>query len=209
MNNMFQVNLFGHMRVTQAILPFFRAQGHGCIAFTSSSTAWAPLPFMAHYAASKAALSAYVEGLYKEVRPLGIRCVAFECGGFPTNLGQPRGPADAGFGSVKPSIEAYGPTFDSLMGKFATNPSAHMPGDVKKAAATVFDVVKRQGGVLSKPWAVRVLLGSDAMGSAKQKCEEQLALIEILKDVSVGTDRDGADSATANKELFSFTTILE
>jgi short-subunit dehydrogenase len=87
---MFQANLFGHMHVTKAILPYFRAQGNGRIGFTSSSTAWAPLPFMSHYAASKAALSAYVEGLHKEIRSLGIQCVAFECGGFPTHLGQPR-----------------------------------------------------------------------------------------------------------------------
>jgi NAD(P)-dependent dehydrogenase (short-subunit alcohol dehydrogenase family) len=164
---------------------------------------------MSHYAASKAALSAYVEGLYREVASLGLRCIAFECGGFPTNLGQPRGPSDAGFGSVKPDIDAYLPTFDALMSKFATNPSAHMPGDVSKAAAAVYDVVKRQNTASSKPWAVRVLLGSDAVGSAEQRCQEQLSLIERWRDVSVSTDRDGANGTVANQEMFCFTTLLE
>ncbi|KAM0427900.1 hypothetical protein ACHAPT_007359 [Fusarium lateritium] len=208
-NTVFQVNLFGHMRVTQAVLPLFRAQGHGCIAFTSSSVAWAPLPFMSLYASSKAALSTYVEALHKEVRSLGIRCVAFECGGFPTNLGQPRDPSQAGFGANGPSIEAYGPLFTSLVTKFAANPSAHMPGDVIKAADRIVDVVKREGLAADKPWAVRVALGSDGLGSARQRCEEQLKLVETWKDVSSSTDRDGMDGSVANKETFEFTTVLE
>ncbi|CAM1509577.1 Fc.00g033160.m01.CDS01 [Cosmosporella sp. VM-42] len=208
-NTMFQVNLFGHMRVTQAVMPFLRAQGHGCIGFTSSSTLWAPLPFMSHYAASKAALSAYVEALHKEVRPLGIRCVAFECGGFPTNLGQPRESSKAQFGSDGPTIEAYTPLFGSLVTKFATNPMTYMPGDVTKAAAMIVDVVKREGLAAGRPWAVRVALGSDGLHSAKQRCEEQLELIKIWKDVGCSTDRDGSQSSDANSGLFEFTTVLE
>ncbi|CAI4214299.1 unnamed protein product [Parascedosporium putredinis] len=74
--NMFEANLFGHMRVTRAFLPLLRSQGEGCIAFTSSSTAWAGLPFMSQYAASKAALSMYAECLHKEIAPLGLSLVS-------------------------------------------------------------------------------------------------------------------------------------
>ncbi|KAH0542441.1 hypothetical protein FGG08_003196 [Glutinoglossum americanum] len=207
-NNMFQVNLFGHMHVTQAILPFLRAQGHGCIGFTSSSTAWAPLPFMSHYAASKAALSVYVESLHKEVRPLGIQCVAFECGGFPTHLGQPRDAGEAGFGSAGPAVAAYGPLFGELVGMFAADPMAHMPGDLAKAATAVVDIIKREGMAAGRPWAVRVALGSDGMGSVRQKCEEQLKLVDGWKDVSYSTDRDGQRVVTS-KEMLKFTSILE
>lgn len=206
---MFQVNLFGHMHLTQTILPLFRGQGHGCIAFTSSSVVWAPLPFMSHYAASKAALSTYVEALHKEVRPLGICCVAFECGGFPTNLGQPRDSSQAGFGTNGPTIDVYKGLFGSLVSKFAANPSVHMPGDVAKAAATIVDVVKREGAVVGKPWAVRVALGSDGLGSAKQRCEEQLKLIESWKNISSSTDREGVQGSMANKDLLEFTTVIE
>lgn len=205
---MFQVNFFGQLHVTNAILPHLRGQGSGCIAFTSSSTVWAMLPFMSHYSASKAALSAFVESFAKEVRPLGIRCVAFECGGFPTNLGQSREPSTEAFGSAGPAIEAYGPLFSSLVGKFMTNPTAHMPGDISKAAAAIYGIVTKQGVAGEKPWAVRVALGSDGMGSAKQRCSEQLALIDRWEDVSLSTDRDGADGSIANKELFEFTTVL-
>jgi len=205
---MFQVNLFGHMRVTQAAVPLFRAQGHGRIAFTSSSTAWTALPFLSHYAASKAAVSAYADALDVELRPLGIRCVAFECGGFPTHLGQPRGDAgDAGFGAAGPAVSAYGPLFGELVGLFATNPMGHMPGDVAKAAAGVVDVVKREGVAAGRPWSVRIALGSDGMGSARQKCQEMLIVLERWEDLSKSTDRVGQE-IVANKEMFKFTTIL-
>ncbi|KAJ4171095.1 hypothetical protein NW754_007239 [Fusarium falciforme] len=208
-NTVFQVNFFGHIRVTQAILPLFRAQGNGCIAFTSSGSAWTPFPFMSLYAASKAAMSSWVDALHKEVRPLGIRCVSFELGGFPTNLGQPREPSDAGFGANGPAIEAYTPLFTSLVTKFATNPEVHMPGDVTKGANAIVDVVKGEGLAAGKTWAVRVALGSDGLGLARQRCEEQLKLIDAWEDLSSSTDREGADGSLTNKERFEFTTILE
>ena len=196
------------MRVTQAILPFLRQQGHGSIGFTSSSAAWTPLPFMPHYAASKAGLSAYVESLHREIRPLGLRCVAFECGGFPTHLGQPREAASEGFGGMSPGIPAYTPLFLDLIGIFSANPMAHMPGDLEKAAMRIVDVIKQEGMVAGRAWSVRVALGSDGMGAARQKCEEQLKVLEMWKDVSSSTDRDGQE-IVANEELFKFTTILE
>ncbi|KXJ87915.1 hypothetical protein Micbo1qcDRAFT_123975 [Microdochium bolleyi] len=208
-NTMFQVNLFGHMRITQAILPFFRAQGHGTLAFTSSSTLWAPLPFMSHYAASKAGLSAYVEALDKELRPLGIRCVAIECGGFPTSLGQPRDTSQQGFGAGGPAIKAYEPLFGKLVGKFVANPMDHMPGDVQKASRRIVDVVRREGLAAGLPWAVRVALGSDGMGSAKQRCEQQLQLVQRWQKLSLSTDREEGKESVALKDMFEFSTVLE
>lgn len=204
---MFQVNLFGHMRVTQAILPLLRDQGYGSIAFTSSSTAWTPLPFMSHYSASKAALSAYVDALHVELRSFSIKCVSFECGGFPTHLGQPRDGGQGGFGATEPAVAAYGPLFGELMGVFAANPMAHMPGDVAKAATAIVDVIKGQGWAKGRPWAVRMSLGSDGRCAVEQKCKEMLVLLDEWKDLSSSTDRDGQE-LVANKELFKFTTIL-
>ena len=53
----FGVNLFGSMKVTQAVLPYMRAQGAGRIAFIGAGLAWGPFPFLGHYAMAKAALS--------------------------------------------------------------------------------------------------------------------------------------------------------
>ncbi|KAK3689576.1 hypothetical protein B0T22DRAFT_427941 [Podospora appendiculata] len=214
-SKMFTVNLFGPMQLTQALLPYLRAARSGAaaaparIGFTSSSTAWTPLPFMAHYAASKAALSAYVEALHKEVAPLGIDCVAFECGGFPTHLGQPRAEGETAFASESSGgIAAYAPGMAALGGMFMADPMAFMPGDLGKVAVGMVDVLKREGVAAGRPWAVRVLFGSDAFDSVRQKCDEMLRLTGEWKDVSYGTDRDGYAHVT-RREYLEFVSILE
>lgn len=206
--NMFNVNTFGQMRLTQAILPHLRAQGSGIVAFTSSSTAWTHTPFLSHYAASKAALSAYVETLHKEVKPLGIKCVAFESGAFPTHLGQPREEGATGFGNTGPGVDAYGPLFGELMGTFGGDPMGHMPGDVAKAATAIVDVVRKEGRAEGKAWATHIALGTDGMEAARQKCREILEITEQWKELSESTDREGQEHV-ATKRLFKFTTILE
>ncbi|KAK3313162.1 hypothetical protein B0H66DRAFT_387478 [Apodospora peruviana] len=206
--NMFQVNLFGQMHVTQAILPFMRAQGHGRIGFTSSSSAWTPLPFMSHYAASKAALSAYIESLHKELRPLGIDCVAFECGGFPTHLGQPRAEGDSTFGGgVDEGIKDYVPGFGKLVGMFMSDPMEFMPGDLSKVAPRIVDIMKREGVAAGRPWAVHIFFGSDAYNSTKQKLEEVFRLAEEWKDVAYSTDRE-EHSHLLNKQYAEAVSIL-
>ncbi|KAK3376907.1 hypothetical protein B0T24DRAFT_232582 [Lasiosphaeria ovina] len=216
-DKLFAVNLFGPMHVTQALLPYLRERAASApaspprIGFTSSSTAWTSLPFLSHYAASKAALSAYVEALDKEVSPLGIRCAAFECGGFPTHLGQPRSDGDAGFGQSGTALPAvYGPGLAALGGMFMSDPMAFMPGALEKVTPLIVDVLKRDGAesVAGKPWAVRLWFGSDAYASVKQKCDEVLVLLDEFKDVAYATDRDGYDHVT-RPEYLKATSILE
>lgn len=206
-DEMFQVNVFGPMRVSRAILPILRAQEGGCIAFTSSSTAWTSLPFMSHYASSKAALSSYVEALHKESITLGIRCVAFECGGMPTLLGQPREEAKSTFAAM-PVVEGYKPQFEALMGVFTTNGMDLMPGDLAKVAKSMVDVVKREGPAAGRPWAIRIPLGSDGWASGLQKVEEHRKVLDEWKDFSFATDRAGQQEV-ASKALYKLTTPLE
>ncbi|KAF9768993.1 hypothetical protein IL306_013658 [Fusarium sp. DS 682] len=205
-NNLFQVNTFGHMNVTRAILPHFRAQSHGIIGFTSSASSWGPLPFMSHYAASKAALSTYIESLHKEVRPFGISCVGFECGNFPTSLGHPREDTPPELTSQAPAIADYGKLMGEVGGMFA-KAFAQRTGDLNKVASVMVDVMKGEGIAVGKPWAVRVALGSDAFDAGEQKFEEQMRLLKEWKDVTYATDREGHDHVT-HKEYLEFASML-
>ena len=75
---LFDVNLFGVMRVVNAVLPSMRARGAGRIVNISSVLGLAPGPYLAHYAATKHALEGYSEALDHEVRGFGIRVVLVE-----------------------------------------------------------------------------------------------------------------------------------
>jgi len=66
------VNLSGHFRVIQAVVPGMRAQGHGRIVIISSGWGVIGHPNATAYAASKAGLIALTKGLGRELGPQGI-----------------------------------------------------------------------------------------------------------------------------------------
>jgi NAD(P)-dependent dehydrogenase (short-subunit alcohol dehydrogenase family) len=191
MQHIFNVNVFGPIRVTQAMLPYFRSQRRGAVAFIGAGVAWAPIAFLAHYSAAKAALDRFVEGLQKELGGQGIHCMVFEPGGFASQLGRPRNEADEGFGQYQPSVQDYAGLFAETMGIFVNEIAPNIPGDVMKLADTIVGLVAAEGMEGKLP--VRVVLGSDAVALVKQKCREQLELIDELEHVSRRTKRDDAD----------------
>ncbi len=69
----FETNTFGAMAVTQAFLPQFRARQAGVVVNVSSSTTLLPLPLLAVYTATKAALNAFTESLALELQPFDVR----------------------------------------------------------------------------------------------------------------------------------------
>ena len=76
--SLFDVNLFGVVRLTKAVLPTMRRQKSGRIINLSSVMGLIPAPFMALYAASKHAVEGYSESLDHEIRASGIRVVLVE-----------------------------------------------------------------------------------------------------------------------------------
>src|SRR5437868_947932 len=76
--SLFDVNLFGLIRMTKAVLPIMRRQGAGRIVNISSVMGLIPAPFMALYSASKHAVEGYSESLDHEIRGSGIRVVLVE-----------------------------------------------------------------------------------------------------------------------------------
>ena len=75
---LFDVNVFGVLRVTSAVLPTMRRQGKGRIVNLSSVLGLLPAPYSALYASTKHAIEGYSESLDHELRTLGIRVVLVE-----------------------------------------------------------------------------------------------------------------------------------
>lgn len=75
---LFDVNLFGVLRMTNAVLPAMRRQGKGRIINMSSVLGLIPAPYNALYASTKHALEGYSESLDHELRAFGIRVVLVE-----------------------------------------------------------------------------------------------------------------------------------
>ncbi|MGK6314624.1 oxidoreductase [Neorhizobium sp. DT-125] len=90
---LFDVNVFGVLRVTNAVLPAMRRQGKGRIVNLSSVLGLIPAPYSALYASTKHAIEGYSESLDHELRPFGIRVVlvepAYTRTPFEENLAKP------------------------------------------------------------------------------------------------------------------------
>ena len=90
---LFDVNVFGVLRETNAVLPTMRRQRKGRIINMSSIMGLIPSPYNALYASTKHALEGYSESLDHELRTFGIRVALVEPGftrtAFEENLTKP------------------------------------------------------------------------------------------------------------------------
>lgn len=111
---LFETNVFGPMRLTQAVLPSMRRQQSGLIVYLSSATTFIPYPFMGMYGASKAALEGMALALNSEVYSLGIDTVIIQAGSYGTDFGK-----NVESSARQDVWESYGPTGDAAKGMLA------------------------------------------------------------------------------------------
>jgi NAD(P)-dependent dehydrogenase (short-subunit alcohol dehydrogenase family) len=79
-----ETNFFGVLRVLRAVLPCMRAAGEGRVILVGSLAGRAPIPFQAHYSASKAAVDALACALRSELQPFGVHISLIEPGDIDT-----------------------------------------------------------------------------------------------------------------------------
>ena len=86
MRQQFEVNFFGVVRVTQAVLPHMRAANQGRIINISSTSGIRAIASVSVYAASKFALEALTEGLAAETSFWNIKVISVEPGPVVTDF---------------------------------------------------------------------------------------------------------------------------
>jgi NAD(P)-dependent dehydrogenase (short-subunit alcohol dehydrogenase family) len=97
-HRLFDVNVYGPLRMARAVLPSMRRRGSGLIVYLSSTLGREVMPFLSLYGASKFALESIADGYRYELASLGIDSVIMQPGTFPTtqilaNLIQPSDPS--------------------------------------------------------------------------------------------------------------------
>lgn len=79
-----EIDLYGTFYCTQAVFPYMKAQGGGCVVSTSMTLHYRGWPLMAHATAAKAGVDALTRTLAVEWAPHGVRVNAIAPGPIPT-----------------------------------------------------------------------------------------------------------------------------
>ena len=85
MRYLWEVNYFGMVHMVQRLLPHLRAK-HGQIVVVGSMASVAPIPFDAHYSASKSAIDAFCAVLAQELNPYDVHVWVALPGGTATGF---------------------------------------------------------------------------------------------------------------------------
>jgi short-subunit dehydrogenase len=117
---LFETNVLGVVRMTNAVLPIMRRQGAGRILNIGSGLGLIPAPYGAYYSASKHALEGYSESLDHEVREFGVRVVVIEPGATRTSFEASTVPADTPLSAYDASRARYLAAYERAMSAAAT-----------------------------------------------------------------------------------------
>ena len=102
-------NLFGVLRVLRAVLPGMRVAKAGRVILVGSLAGRTPIPFQAHYSASKAAVEALALALHNEVHSFGIHVTLIEPGDINTPFNEAMSwdtsPEDSAYGEQLQNCE--------------------------------------------------------------------------------------------------------
>ncbi|KAF2416014.1 short-chain dehydrogenase [Microbacterium sp. B35-30] len=179
----FEVNFFGALWVSQAVMPHLRAQGSGHILQISSVAALCGFPSTGLYSASKFALEGMSEALAAEAAAFGVKVTIVQPGGYWTDL-------YSNITATCPS-EPYAPLRAELERQWAEGSVDSAPRLAADAMLTLVD---------SDAPPLRLLLGSMVYDLAQQIAEQRIATWAAWENVSRAAEHavshSEADGAT-------------
>jgi NAD(P)-dependent dehydrogenase (short-subunit alcohol dehydrogenase family) len=168
-----ETNLFGALWVTQAALPFMRAQKSGHIIQVSSIGGVNAFPTVGLYHASKWALEGFSQSLATEVAPFGIHVTLIEPAGYATEWGGP---------SAKRAKEL--PAYQGARDAIAAFRSKNNPGDPEATGQAILKIVDAPQPPL------RVFFGSAGLPMTRTEYLKRLANWEKWNDLAVEAQGD-------------------
>ncbi|HEV7418781.1 MAG TPA: SDR family oxidoreductase, partial [Mycobacterium sp.] len=155
-----ETNVFGALWVTQAALPYLRAQRSGHIIQVSSIGGITAFQNVGIYHASKWALEGFSQALAQEVASFGVHVTLIEPGGFSTDWA---GSSSKRATPLPDYAEAHAAADRARSQRVAT------PGDPKASAAAVLKIVDAE-----KP-PLRIFFGDIPLTIATRDYESRLA----------------------------------
>ncbi|MEQ5836201.1 oxidoreductase [Marinobacter sp. NFXS9] len=175
MRRQFEVNVFGAVELTRALLPFFRQRRAGHIINITSMGGYITMPGIAYYCGSKFALEGISDTLGKELAPFNIHVTAVAPGSFRTDW------AGRSMRRSPRQIADYDALFDPVR-QARLEKSGQQLGDPCKAAKAMLEIIE------SDTPPAHLLLGSDALKRVRDRLAGMTREIEDWEALTVSTD---------------------
>ncbi|KAF5372641.1 hypothetical protein D9758_005280 [Tetrapyrgos nigripes] len=172
----FATNFFGLVNLTNTFLPHFRERKTGFIANIGSQSSYAAFPGAGIYGASKAAVDYVSQVWAKELKEFNIRTVSIGPGMFRTS-------AATNMIFQSKELSCYGGLHKQRDMYVAYG--GNEPGDPKKAAAKILDLVTSDKDVPG-----RLPIGDDAVALLAQTMQAETKELEAWSEFGKGTNFD-------------------
>lgn len=173
----FEVNVFGLLNVTRAILPIMRKNKSGHVMNISSIGGFSGnYSGFGIYCGTKFAVAGITEGLYSDLKPLGIHATLIYPGYFRTDF-----LTSDSFSAPDNKISDYKSAQESLDAHSNTI-NHNQTGDPKKAAI----VIEKLAAMVTPP--LHMFLGPDAYEVALKEMDEVKKDMELVKELSQSTN---------------------
>jgi NAD(P)-dependent dehydrogenase (short-subunit alcohol dehydrogenase family) len=173
-----ETNFFGLVAVTQAALPFMRAQKRGHVVNISSVAGYKGIVGMSAYSASKFAVEGFSESLAAETAHLGIKVTIVEPGAFRTNWS-----SDTAIVRSAKVIDDYAPSAGVVRAGLSQM-DGRQQNDPAKGAAAIIQAVEAEAPPLRLP------LGPDSVTYLRDKLAAMAMELEAWAAVSSSTRFD-------------------
>ncbi|WP_336367857.1 oxidoreductase [Marinobacter sp. C2H3] len=171
----FEVNVFGAVELTRALLPFFRQRRAGHIINITSMGGYITMPGIAYYCGSKFALEGISDALGKELTPFNVHVTAVAPGSFRTDW------AGRSMRRSPRKIADYDPLFDPVR-QARLEKSGQQLGNPQKAAKAMLELIA------SDQPPAHLLLGSDALKLVRERLVGMAQDIDAWERLTVSTD---------------------
>jgi NAD(P)-dependent dehydrogenase (short-subunit alcohol dehydrogenase family) len=172
---MVDINFWGLVDMTRAVLPQMRKQKSGTVVNISSIGGIIAFPGVSFYHATKFAVEAVSESMSHELAPLGVKVLIVEPGPFRTDW------AGRSANEAPRTIEDYAATAQART-DMIRNYSGKQPGDPVRAAEAIIKAVESDNPPL------RLLLGKAALANARIKLDALKKDFDGWEAVSAGAD---------------------
>lgn len=187
--SLFDVNVFGLINTTRAVLPVMRAAGRGIVVTIGSRSGFEGEPGVSMYSASKFAAAGISEALDAELAPFGIRSMIVEPGVLRTDFLD--GSSVQTPGTLLPDYD-NSPAHDTL--SWAEGANHTQSGDPVRAAAFIHKVVSgHRGGDLP----LHLPVGEDAYdrrAAMTERIERETAPLRQESTATAFSPTEGASS---------------